>query len=178
MAANKLYKFRRIEDVTAFLNGGVTGGSINKGNSGGSVPAGNMVGIQGLVGKTLIFSKPSIATVTFVASSGAGGSAAPPGTNPDPTTLFFKDIAAQVATAIPAVKVLLTPEQQLLFIEATPTMGVTISHTGTANALLGLDADNDMVGKIYTPVAISGGPPSWTWAYSGNDNMHNIYTWE
>jgi hypothetical protein len=178
MSANKLYKFRRIEDALNFLNGGVVGGSINKGTSGGSVPAGNMVGIAGLVGTTLIFTSPSAVTVTFVKSNIGSGTAVPPGTNPDPYTLFYKDIVAQVEAAIPAVKVLLTPEQNLLFIEATPASGVTISAAGTANSLLGLDDNNAMVGKIYKPAVVSATAPCWTWAYSGNDNMHNVYTWE
>jgi hypothetical protein len=183
MAANKIRKFRRIEEAMAFLNGAVVGGGINKGTSGGSVPAANMVGIPGLVGTTLIFTEPASHTVTFATcGSGTGGSAdpttSPPGTNPDPHTLMFKDIKAQVEAVMTGIYVLLTPDQQLLFIEKTPTDGITISKTGTANALLGLDDDADSVGVIYTPAAVSNSPPCWTWAYSGNDNMHDLFTWE
>ncbi|MHB8815791.1 MAG: hypothetical protein ACYDAE_21370 [Steroidobacteraceae bacterium] len=179
MPANKFYKFRRIEDVLNFLNGGIVGGSTNRSNAGGGVPAGNMNGIYGLVGKTLIFTSPAAATVTFVAASGAGGSAAPPGTNPDPNTLMFKDIAAQIAAALPTVKVTLTPDQQLCILETTPAMGVAIAAAGTANSLLGFDTSAATIGKLYPPAAVAGGAtPCWTWSYSGNDNMHDIYTWE
>jgi hypothetical protein len=177
MAVNKLYKFRRIDDVVPFLNGAVVGGSVNRAQGGGT-PANLGAGINGLVGKTLKFTKPAVVTVTFVVSSSAGGSADPPGTNPDPYTLLFKDIKKQVEAAIATVKVLLDSEQKIVFVEATPSGGVTLDKTGTANTLLGFDNNEDVVGKVYTPASVVNVPPCWTWAYSGNDNMHNVYTWE
>lgn len=179
MPANKFYKFRRIEDVLNFLNGGIVGGSTNRGTFGGSVPAGNMNGIAGLVGKTLIFTSPAAVTVTFADASGVGGSAHSPGTNPDKNTLMFKDIAAQIVAALATVRVGLTPDQQLLIIETTPSSGVAISDAGTANSLLGFDTNAATVGKVYPPAAVAGGAtPCWVWSYSGNDNMHDVYTWE
>jgi hypothetical protein len=173
MAVNRLYKFRRIEDVTAFLNGGVTGGSVNRAQGGGT-PANLTAGINGLVGRTLKFTSPVVATVTF----GVAASATPPGTNPDPYTLLFKDIKAQIEAAVPSVLALLDAEQRLVLIEATPSSGVTVEKSGTSNSLLGFDDDRDTVGKLYKPSAVNNTAPCWTWSYSGNDNMHNVYTWE
>jgi len=173
MAVNKLYKFRRIEEVTAFLNGGIVGGSVNRAQGGGT-PGGLGAGINDLVGKTLIFTAPSAVTVTFAMAASASGS----GTNPDPYTLLFKDIKGQIEAAIPTVLVVLDPEQRLVLLEKTPASGVAVSAAGTANTQLGFDADMATVGKFYKPTGISTTPPCWTWAYTGNDNMHNIFTWE
>ena len=178
MALNRLRKFRRIDDVQVFLNGGVVGGPVNRSGTAGAGGTPMPLGLVNLVGLTLIFTLPSPVTVTFVRSDGAGGSATPPGTNPDPFTLLFKDIKAQIEAAIPAVLVTLDADQQLVFTEVTPTGGVTVSDAGTANGILGFDSNIDTVGKVYSPAVVSNSPPCWTWAYSGNDNMHNIYTWE
>lgn len=177
MPVNKLYKFRRIDDVLPFLNGAVVGGSVNRAQGGGT-QANLGAGINGLVGKTLKFTLPGVATVTFVKSDTPGGSADPPGTNPDPYTLLYKDIKKQIEAALATVVVLLDADQRLVIMEVTPSGGVTIDKTGTANSLLGFDDVEDAVGKVYKPAVVSAAPPCWTWAYSGNDNMHNVYTWE
>lgn len=177
MSVNKLYKFRRIDDVQYFLNGAIFGGAVNRG-------LGNQTnGLSGLVGTTLIFTSPSAVTVTFIESNNPGptppaGSAYPPGTNADPYSLLFKDIKGQIQAAIPGVLVLLDAEQNLLLVEATPSAGVAVTAAGTANTILGFDTKNASVGRLYKPSIVSNSPPCWTWAYSGNDNMHNIYTWE
>lgn len=180
MAINKLYKFRRIEEVQTFLNGGIVGGSINKAQGGGT-PANLGAGINGLVGKTLIFSSPSAATITFVTADGAGGSAQPGvGTNPDKYTLLFKDLKLQIEAGLATVKVTLSPDQQLVITEATPANGVAVTAAGTANQALGFDSENATVGKFYKPAAAASPPvaPYWVWSYSGNDNMHNVFTFE
>jgi hypothetical protein len=178
MALNRLRKFRRIDDVQVFLNGGVVGGPVNRSGVAGGGGTPMPLGLVGLVGATLILSSPGSVTVTFVRSDGVGGSATPPGTNPDPFTLLFKDIKAQIEAAGPALLVTLDADQQIVISEAVPASGVTVSHTGTANGILGFDSNIDTVGKVYSPAVVSNSPPCWTWAYSGNDNMHNIYTWE
>lgn len=169
MAINRLRKFRTIDEVQSFLNGGVSSGS--KVTQVQGPPSNQAPGITGLVGKTLILAGPGPAgTVTFVASSGS---------NPDPNTLLFSDIKAQIEAAVVTVKVNVF-DGYLTVIEATPTSGVTVSKTGTANPLLGFDTANNTVGKFYLPAAAATPPvaPYWVWAYSGNDNMHNIYTVE
>ncbi len=292
MAINKLRKFRTIDEVQNFLNGGIQGSAL-KSAQGGGTPANIGAGVNNLVGTTLTFSSPTAASVTFVRADGAGGSAAPPGTNPDPYTLLFKDIKAQIEANIAGTLVNMF-DGALVIREATPSAGVALKagssggyalvvgtvdlrtltygsggsvdglvlvlkHNGgadltvtfaapgnqgaivtqvnavtvaggitasingfnqlvlmsndqgasasievksgtggllgilglpaalttvtgaavnTANILLGFDQLNDTVGKLYTPAEVTPTPPCWTWAYSGNDNMHNIYTWE
>jgi hypothetical protein len=169
MAINKLRKFRTIDEVQTFLNGGVWSGSRVAQVQG--PPSNQAPGITGLVGKTLIFDAPGPAgTVTFVASSGS---------NPDPSTLLLSDIKAQIQAAIPTLSVTMF-DGYLVVQEATPAFGVTVDRTGTANTLLGYGTANNTVGKFYKPAAAATPPvaPYWVWAYSGNDNMHNIYTFE
>ena len=171
--ANKIYKFRCIGDAIAFLNGAITGGKAQDTQT-------PMLGGKGLalVGKTLIFTSPSAQTVTFVRSDGSGGSAHSPGTNPDPFALLFKDIKAQIEAALATVLVTQDSEGRLVITEVTPSSGVAVTGAGTANVLLGFDSASGATGKIYSPAAVSNAPPCWTWAYSGNDNMHNVYVWE
>jgi hypothetical protein len=174
MATNRVRKFRRIDDVQFFLDGGVFGGSINKAQGGGT-PANLGPGWNGLVGTTLIVGPTgATTTVTF----GTAASATSPGTNPDPNTLLFKDVKAQVEAAVATVKVLLNQDQQIVIVEATPSLGVTVSHTGTANATLGFDSANDTIGQRYQPAAVSNAAPCWVWADTDNDGSHVIYTWE
>jgi hypothetical protein len=176
MAVNKHRKFSQTFEVETFLNGGIVAGPV-KGSEFGGTSANLGQGIFGLVGKTLKFTVPAVTTVTFVQSSGAGGSAEPGvGANPNPDVLLFKDIKLQVQAAIAAVKVL-NMNGVLVFIEATPTLGVTIDNTGTANPLLGLDKDGTTVGKLYAPPP-SAVVPCWTFMYADNNGMHNILTLE
>lgn len=169
MAINRLRKFRTIDEVQNFLNGGVQSGS--KVSQVQGPPSNQAPGIFGLVGTTLIFNTPGpTGTVTFSASSGS---------NPNTQVLLFKDIKAQIEAAIATLRVTMF-DGYLCIQEVTPANGVTVSHTGTANTLLGFDTDIDTVGKFYLPAAAATPPvaPYWVWAYSGNDNMHNIYTVE
>ena len=141
----------------------------------GSQPAGNGgspnnlgLGIAGLVGKTLIFVQPSVATVTFTTSVAAN--------NPDINTLLLSDLKAQIETALATVKVLAI-DGRLAIIEVTPTNGVTINKTSTGATLLGFDTSVNTAGKVYAPPP-SSTPPAWTWAGVTNDNAHIIYTLE
>lgn len=177
--AQRVYKFTDIFQVQTFLNGGIIAGALKGAQNGGS-PAGIGSGIYGLVGATLKFTSPSAVTVTFVASDGAGGSADPAlpvdQRNPNPQVLTFKDIKAQIEAAIATVRVT-SYEGRLVLTEVTPTSGVALDNTGTANALLGLDNAGSTTGKVYAPPP-SATPPCWTWAYSDGSNSHVVYTLE
>ena len=138
MASFMTRKFREVEEVDLFLNGGLIAAGDVVGGAEGNY------GINGLVGKTLKFTQPSAVTVTFVASVDP--------LNPDPSRLTFKDIKAQVEAAIAAVSVRQLM-RKLVLVEVTPTNGVTIDKTGTANTLLGFDKNNDTVGTKYGPIS-------------------------
>jgi hypothetical protein len=168
MATTRIRKFSTIDQLQVFLNGGVTSG--NRCNQVGP-PSNQGPGIWGLVGTTLTFAAPGpTGTVTFVASTGS---------NPNPQVLLFKDIKAQIEAAIPTLRVTMS-DGFLVIQEVTPAEGVTVSSAGTANAILGFDTENNTVGKFYPFVAAAAPPaaPYWTWAYSTNDNVHVIYTYE
>lgn len=143
MASFTTHKFHEIGEMDLFLNGGLLASAdVIKGGEGN-------YGVYGLVGKTLKFTQPSAATVTFVASTDPN--------NPDPSRLTYKDIKGQVEVAIGAVSVQ-QYMRKLVFIEVTPANGVTIDKTGTANALLGFDKSADTVGTKYG--SIGGTAPS------------------
>ncbi len=178
MAQNRIQKFSNIDDATDFLNGAVVGGQVVKtGVVTGSID-GVGTGIQGLVGQTLIFSEPAIATVTFVASNGVGGSGTAPKTNPDPSVLLLMDLKAQIQAVIPGLTVKQNSKGHLVLIETTPTNGVTVSHTGTANPLLGFDSAVDSVGKFYKPSSTTATAPIWTWMQTDNNNSVTVVTYE
>lgn len=67
---------------------------------------------------------------------------------------------------------------------ATAHLGLTAGtynapSTNTANQALGFDTLNNTVGKFYsTPFGASPTVPYVMMAYSVNDNMHVLYTWE
>jgi hypothetical protein len=115
MAVNKIQKFRTIEEVMTFLNGGVVGGVVNKSPG---PPSNNAPGVGGLVGATLTFTSPSQVTVTFAVSSGS---------NPDPYTLLLSDIKAQIQAADPALLVTQNQDGRIVITEVTPTDGVAIA---------------------------------------------------
>lgn len=181
MPANNIYKFPTIDMLKSFLNGAVFGnGGTNTigGSGGGSVAPGLQVGWSGLVGKTLILAAPGPAgTVTFVASNTGSGSGVAPGKNPDPNTLLLKDIKAQVEAAIPTVRVSMS-SGKLQLVEVTPANGVTVSHTGTANSILGFDSNVNSVGKLYTPAEVTPTAPCWTWSDTDNNGQLIVFTYE
>lgn len=158
MAVNKVYKFQTITELQYFLNGAVVGAIPPKNSQGPS-------GWYNLVGKTLVIGGT---TVTFTV-----------GVGPDPALLQLSDVKAQVEAAVATVLVT-TVEQKLTILQKTPTTGVTVHSTGTANTLLGFDISNDSVGKVFAPPGAASpiAAPSWTWAYSVNENMHVVYTLE
>lgn len=120
---NRIRKFQTIDQVQAFLNGGIQGSKLTTAQSFGREP---QLGpqAQGLVGATLTFTEPSSITVTFQASSISGGSANG-GNNPDPNTLLFADIKKQIEAALATVIVSMA-DGALLIQEVTPNHGVTI----------------------------------------------------
>lgn len=179
MAINRVRKFTTIFELQTFLNGGLVGAEI-KGAQGGGTPGNLGAGFNGLVGKTLIFASPVIATVTFVTADGAGGSAEPGvGTNPDKNTLLFKDLKLQIEAAVPTVKVTAFGDR-IVFLEAAPSLGVSINKTGTANAILGIDTAQVSTNFFYKTSASATPPvaPFWMWVESGNDNMYTVLTVE
>jgi len=120
---------KNLRELEIFLQGAIMAGV--------QIPA---LGLFGLNGKTLIFSSPGAATVTFVTTP--AGSQIP---------LEFKDIKSQIETAVPAVKALMY-DRRLVLIEAAVGSGVTITKLGTSNSILGFDsAVADTIGKVIKP---------------------------
>ena len=157
MALNRIHKFSDINEMQAFLNGGIIGKDVSK-------------GVWGLVGQTITFTSPAF-VVTFAAVS-------PAPAERDPYRLYLLDIKAQVEAANSNILV-----QQfagrILFIEKTPTNGVALAGADEpAKAALGFDGNSPTVGKLYRPAGISGGPPNYTWAYSTSESTHVLFTWE
>lgn len=157
MPTNQIYKFKDINEAEYFLNGAVFGSEAP--NKADGAPGWDVVG------KTLIFTSPAVVTVTFTAGSGPGG------------RLLLKDLKTQIEAV--ATTVLVTSlNSRLILIEKTPTSGVGINKTGTANSVLGFDSQNNTVGKYYTPPGVTAGTQQWVWSYSNNENYHVVYTWE
>ncbi len=154
MPVNRIRKCTDILEATAFLNGAVFGGAFSV--------------VSGIVGKTFKLLTPAVATVTFVAA------ASPPGG--DPTALLIKDIKAQIEAAVATLRVTQL-NGKICFTEVTPTAGVSVDRTGTANAILGLDAAIDTTGKVYAPPP-SATAPCWTTISASQDNSYVITTWE
>ena len=113
MAVNKIQKFRTIEEVMTFLNGGIVGGKVSQAQG---APSNNAPGLNGLIGTSMTFILPTAVTVTFV-----------PGTNSDPYTLLLKDIKAQIEAVIPAVVVNANQDGRLVIVEAAPSLGVAVA---------------------------------------------------
>lgn len=164
----KIYKFREMDELTYFLNGAVIGPDISwfaqsiKSGGGGTKDA------PVLATKTFKTKAPGPAgTCTFVAGADAAGRLTP------------KEIKTQIEAAIANVKVYFL-SGRIVIQETTPTNGITIDKTGTANSALGFDIAEDMVAKVYKspfhatpPVA-----PYFIDSYSVNDNMHVIVVME
>jgi len=153
MAMNRVRKFPTINQLQNFLNGAIVGGNIER-------------GLQGLVGKTLIFTSPSAATVTFTGGTDPTG----------PGLLRLKDIKSQIEAALATV-VVFQDTGAILIREVTPASGVAISAAGTANTLLGFDSGNPTAGKLYSPPGVVA-PPQWTWIESTGENAHLVVVWE
>lgn len=157
-------KFREIAEVNLFLVGGIRGGIPIDGFA-QNIASGNGTAVAPvLVGKTLIFTTPA-KTVTFAAGADPGG------------RLTAKEIVAQIL-AVGGLAVTLF-EGRLFISEASPSTGTVLSNTGTANALLGFDTAVASSGKVYgTPFGGAPTAPYLGIAYSSNDNMHVLMTYE
>lgn len=114
MSKITLIKKENIEEAQVFLDGGIIGANAGP-------------GIEGLVDKTLVFTSPALATITFILGAGS-----------NPYKLSFAEIKSQIEAGIPSVRVF-SIGGKLVLVEVTPTNGVAISASGTANALLGFD---------------------------------------
>jgi hypothetical protein len=168
MAKVQVYKFRELDEIDLFLSGGVVGGDVS--SWGSAIAAGGAVlkDAPVLAGLTLIFTQPAAHTVTFVAGADTFG------------RLQFSELKAQIEAVMTTVVVRML-EGKLVIVESTPTNGVTITKSGTANKALGFDQTKaDTVGKVYgSPYAAAPAvPPYFLMAYSTNDNMHVVYTFE
>lgn len=172
MAQTKIYKFRDMEDVTFFLNGGLLSAKNIQGSQ-VNTRSGLIPGISGLVGKKLNFLQPAVLEVTFT----AGG-------NPDdPQTLTFQEVKQQIETAFASALLVRALNGSIALIENAPNLGVhlTTASTGLAHdarALLGFTPAADAVSVVYKPAAISTTPPCWVWADTTSDGFNTIYTWE
>jgi hypothetical protein len=154
MAVLRVRKFSSTEDVNFFLAGGITGGSLMK-------------AVPGLVGRTLIFTKPSAATVTFVAGADTTGQ-----------TLSPLEIQTQIQAAIATVRAgRVGYDGHLSLMELNPTSGVAISAAGTANALLGFSSSAETAGKLVAPPGGSV-PALVTMYFDPVSNSHAVVTQE
>ena len=112
MANWKVWKFRELDEIAVFLNGGVHGTDVSYfGNSmGGS--GGGSKGVPNLVGTTLTLKNPP-GSVTFV-------------TGANPQGLLYADIKSQIEGAIAGVLVKQF-EGRIYLIESTPSTGVVVA---------------------------------------------------
>jgi hypothetical protein len=154
MSAFKVRKFRDPEALERFLHGGVQGGASLLG------------GVPGLEGKTLIFNKPVVETVTFIA-----------GTVPGKHTVaeIIDQIEAGTTGVVAGV---LGPDANLTLVEGSPSAGVTIDTAGTANALLGFSSDADTAGTAYPPSATYVAPCYVAFTHDAPSNSLILLTWE
>lgn len=118
---------KNLKELELFVQGALVGGV--------QIP---VAGIFELNGKTLIFTSPGAATVTFVSTP--AGSQIP---------ISFQDIKSQIETAIPAVLALMY-DRRLVLIESAPSSGVAITGAGTANAKFGF-GDDSAAGSVLNP---------------------------
>lgn len=167
MSLWKVRKFRVMDEMTTFLAGGITGSSdisffanSIKGNIGGAKE------VPPLVGLTLLFTQPAVHTVTFAA-----------GTDPQ-NRLLFTEVKSQIEAVMTTI-IVRQFEGRIVFIEKTPSAGVTLLKTGTANSALGFDTNTDTVGKVYgTPFGSTPTAPYVGFGYPTADNMHVVWTFE
>lgn len=153
----KIYKFRDLGEADLFLNGGILGGD--------QVARGFNV-----VGKTLHFAAPGpVGMVTFATGSDPR----------DPYRLYFKDVKAQVEGAIPQIQVF-SIGGRIAFRETNPTGGLVLRPVDDtdANLAFGFDANEDTVGLLYQPSAVSSNPPCLLSSSVAIDGSYVLYTWE
>jgi hypothetical protein len=119
----KILRFGDTDSAENALNGGISGGKPVSGK------------VMGLHGKTLVFNTPA-GTVTFSDSSGEG--------------LSVKDISDQVV-AVQATLLVQFYNGYMRIREITPSGGVNLDATGTANSAFGFSSTGDTVGTVYGP---------------------------
>lgn len=146
MAQFKTYKFSDIARLQQFLNGGLRTGSDPR------------AGFNGLVGKTLIFTQPTSATVTFTAGAASYD------------FLTFLEVKAKIEAAVTGLKVL-QDGADLVFIEATPSNGVTITG-GTAAELMGIKPTETSKVFKYPDGVTAAATPHWVSTYY--DGGHHV----
>jgi hypothetical protein len=124
-----VHRMSSATELNVFLQGGILGSTL---------PTEANQLIDGLIGKTLVFSKPSVKTVTFAAM-------------PDPDDerqLYLLEALAQIRTAFAGAVNAVSYQGRLLIVEAVPAQTVVLGGTGTANAMLGLHASG-LTGRLY-----------------------------
>lgn len=121
-------KIRDLDRVDIFLNGGVFGGKDFR------------LGLYGLHGKTLKLVSPGAGTVTFVASPGN-----------DQGYLTLAQIIDQINAGVGGFASITARSLrgELAMIEDSPSSGVIVDKTGTANPLLGFSSVVDTTGIVY-----------------------------
>lgn len=167
MAKIVVRKFRELDELDLFLSGAVIAGDAS-GWGKAIATGGNALNMNPvLAGLTLVFTSPASHTVTFAAGADPAG------------RLQFSEFKAQVQAVMTTLNVRQF-QGRIVFVESTPTSGVSISAAGTANTALGIDTAAASTGTVYgSPFA--GTPPTAPYflqAYSTNDNMHVLYTFE
>ncbi len=115
--------FPEPSDFRHFLNGGISGGKLRPQN-------GLIFGLHSL---TLVFNTPA-GTVTFDDPTGRG--------------ITLKDISEEIESDVATVRAF-WKDQRLHLIEATPSTGLNLDLTGTANNALGFTKAVDSVGKVF-----------------------------
>jgi len=149
----RVRKFSTIDELELFLQGAVLGSK--------QVPA----LYYGIVGKTLIFSQPTAATVTFTTVSNSI----------DPSALSFAEVKAQLEAGIADLTVRQI-KGTLALVETTPTVGKGVNITGgTGRNELGLSESAAHVGKVYSSDGAT--VPYFVQAYA-TDNSHVLVTQE
>lgn len=135
----QIHKIKGLDRAEVFLAGGVFGANLTK-------------GVYGLDGLDLILSSPQVANPT-----------PPPATLPQTVTfsapdgfLSFDDILSQIIAGLVGVRAK-GIRGELVIVENTPTSGVTVDKTGSANSRLGFTTNVDTVGTVYA--ALGGGAP-------------------
>lgn len=151
MAQFKTYKFADILKLQQFLNGGLHTGSDPR------------KGFDGIVGKTLVFTQPAAATVTFAAGSAKYN------------FLTFSEVKSQVEAAVAGIEVL-QDGAELVFIETSPTNGVSITG-GTAASLMGIKPNETSKVFKYPDGASAATVPHWVTTYPV-DGYHVLITRE
>lgn len=150
----RVRKFSDIAELELFLQGGIIGSA--------QVPT----LFYGLVGKTIVFAKPTAATVTFTTGSN----------KIDPSALTFAQVKAQLEAGVTGLLVRQVNGHMVL-VESTPTVGKGVSITGgTGRAELGLTEGATITGKVYSSDGTT--VPYFIHAYASNDNSHVLVTQE